>query len=133
MSPKDVSAGSCASLEIRNGFLKDMGSTEKLPARETFFKKSRRVKKWFAISTETPHSGNFASPPPAPLEVSIPMRMVYSSSNLFPLCDSKYVLKQALTILTKIIIWLLFHCAVFTGNWRTAAFIIGVYPLALSS
>lgn len=64
MSPKDVSAGSCASLEIRNGFLKDMGSTEKLPARETFFKKSRRVKKWFAISTETPHSGNFASPRP---------------------------------------------------------------------
>uniref|UniRef100_A0A7N5K3X8 Thioredoxin domain containing 9 n=1 Tax=Ailuropoda melanoleuca TaxID=9646 RepID=A0A7N5K3X8_AILME len=42
---------------LRNGFQKDMGNTEKSLVRETFFKKSRRVKKWFAISTETPHSG----------------------------------------------------------------------------
>lgn len=46
-----------ASLEIRSGFPKGTGSTEKSAARETSFKRSRRVRKWFAISTETPHSG----------------------------------------------------------------------------
>lgn len=56
-----MSAGSLASLEIRNGFPKDTGSTGKSAARETSFKRSRRVRRWFAISTETPHSGNLAS------------------------------------------------------------------------
>lgn len=41
----------------RNGFLKDMENTEKSQVRETFSKKSKKVKTWFAISIEIQHSG----------------------------------------------------------------------------
>ena len=51
----DAQAGSAA--ETRVAFQRALGCTEKSAARETSFKKSRRVRKWFAISTETPHSG----------------------------------------------------------------------------
>lgn len=36
---------------------KGHGEYREIPSERDFFKKSRRVKKWFAISTETPHSG----------------------------------------------------------------------------
>lgn len=41
----------------RSGFQKDMENTEKSQVRETFSKKSKKVKTWFAISIEIQRSG----------------------------------------------------------------------------
>lgn len=41
----------------RSGFQKDTENIEKSQAKETFSKKSKKVKMWFAISIEIQHSG----------------------------------------------------------------------------
>lgn len=41
----------------RSGFQKDTENIEKSQVKETFSKKSKKVKMWFAISIEIQHSG----------------------------------------------------------------------------